>query len=92
VVVEWTVAATRGGNRYAWARADNQSATSGQNIVVPVHNGHWEVRPGDGGGSELIYRSHYLPGGTVPEFLVRMFQSSGTEAVLRDFRAIAEKS
>jgi hypothetical protein len=92
VVVDWTVSERSGSKRYAWARASDQTATSGKNIVVPVHEGYWEVRPGDGGGSELIYRFQYLPGGTVPEFLVPMFQSSGTEGVLREFRAVAERS
>ena len=89
VVVDWTAEQTAKGKQYRWERSADQAETSGRNIIVPVHRGHWEVRP-SGSCSELIYNAQYLPGGTVPPFLVRWFQGAGTEKVLKEFRQAAE--
>ncbi len=89
VVMECFTEAIPGGMRYRWRKAADQSKSSGQRVEVAVHEGFWQVTRGE---HETIveYHMRYLPGGSVPSFLVSMFLSSGMEGVLADLRQAAE--
>jgi hypothetical protein len=89
IVVEWRVEPVHGGYKYHWQKSSDQSANSGKNVEVEVSTGYWEVVD-EGNGAQLRYEVRYLPGGNIPAFLVRMFQSSGMRAVLVELRDTAE--
>jgi len=88
VIVEWTTEKIPDGYRYHWRKSPDQSAATGTRVEVEVCSGYWEVTS-DGSGSRVGYEVRYLPGGSVPSFLVRMFQSSGMRGVLADLRQAA---
>lgn len=89
VVVNWSRSSIAQGMRYKWNKATDQSALSGDNVEVAVHDGKWEVTE-SGEGARVVYESYYLPGGSIPGFLVRWFQSDGVIDVLEQFREVAE--
>jgi hypothetical protein len=88
VIVEWTTEKIPDGYRYHWRKSPDQSAATGTRVEVEVCSGYWEVTR-DGSGSRVGYEVRYLPGGSVPSFLVQMFQSSGMRGVLADLRKAA---
>ncbi len=47
----------------------------------------WEIRPREGGGIDVTYYMEYDPGGRVPDFIVRSFQTGGVRDVVNDLRA-----
>ncbi len=89
VVMECVTETVAGGRRYRWNKAPDQSRASGQRVEVAVHEGYWQVAPA-ADGSIVEYHMRYLPGGSVPSFLVSMFLSSGMQDVLTDLRRAAE--
>jgi len=89
IIVEYRVEEVQGGYKYHWQKAADQSATSGDNVVVESSTGYWEIVK-EGNGVRVSYQVRYLPGGNIPAFLVRMFQSSGMQAVLAELRTTAE--
>jgi len=91
VIAECFTEAIPGGRRYRWRKAADQSKSTGRNVEVAVHEGFWEVTEGDG-ATTVEYQLRYLPGGSVPSFLVSMFLSSGMEGVLSDLRQAARTS
>lgn len=78
-----------GGTRYTWIRADDQSKVTGKLVATPVDTGKWEVTTTPT-GSKVVYELLYDPGGSVPSFLVRSFQGSGTRTLVGELRAWAE--
>jgi hypothetical protein len=46
------------------------------NVSPAQDSGKWELSP-EGTGATVIYELHYEPGGSVPGFVVRAFQTSG---------------
>jgi hypothetical protein len=90
VVVDWVITPIDGGYRYAWRKSKDQSAVSGTRIEVEVHEGMWEITSTPT-GTHVVYDMRYLPGGSVPAFLVRWFQASSVENVLAEARAAAEQ-
>ncbi len=79
-----------GGTRYAWTRAADQSKITGKHVACLVDDGKWEVSDNGAGGSKVVYELMYDPGGTVPSFLVRWFQGSGTRTLVGELRTWAE--
>jgi hypothetical protein len=89
IVVEWRAEPIHEGYKYHWQKSSDQSAASGTRVEVAESTGYWEVvREGD--GARVGYQVRYLPGGNIPGFMVRMFQSSGMRGVLTELRAAAE--
>ena len=89
VIVEWCVEEVANGYRYYWHKARDQSAATGTRVEVAHDSGFWEVTA-DGAASRVIYEIRYLPGGDVPPFLVRMFQSKAIKTSVDEFRMAAE--
>ncbi|MCA9491428.1 MAG: hypothetical protein KC621_15960 [Myxococcales bacterium] len=71
-----------GGLRFGWTLEPSEARDSGH-VMVAFDTGYWEFRDGPDG---LVVVDHleYDPGGSVPGFLVRWFQTSGLETVLSE--------
>lgn len=91
VVIECFTESIPGGRRYHWRKAVDQSRSSGRHVEVGLHEGFWQVTSGEH-GTTVEYHMRYLPGGSVPSFLVSMFLSSGIHGVLDDLHRAAAGS
>jgi hypothetical protein len=58
-------------------------------VLVAHDDGFWQFSPHPDGGARVVHQLAYDPGGTVPGFLVRWFQTSGLEAVVEELEAAA---
>jgi hypothetical protein len=91
VVVEWHTERFSDGARYSWRKVPNQLLVDPDRIEVEETRGFWEVR-GDDERTRVSYEMRYLPGGGLPLFLLRLFQSSGMKSVLADLRDTVDRS
>jgi hypothetical protein len=89
VVVEWDATPFEDGWRYSWRKSPDQSAATGRGVEVEDYEGSWELTPTET-GSHIALETRYAPGGRVPFFLVRSFQGSGIQQVMRELRTAAE--
>jgi hypothetical protein len=89
IVVEWRAEPVHGGYKYHWQKSADQSANSRTRVEVAESTGYWEIVK-EGEGTRVGYQVRYLPGGNIPGFLVRMFQSGGMRGVLADLREAAD--
>ncbi|MDP2313113.1 MAG: hypothetical protein Q8P41_09435 [Pseudomonadota bacterium] len=78
-----------GGTRYTWTRAADQAKVTGKLVPTVVDTGKWEVTA-TATGAKVVYELLYDPGGSVPSFLVRSFQGSGTRTLVGELRTWAE--
>ena len=77
-----------GGFRYSWTLAKDEALTPASgNVAAAFDDGHWIVRPRAAGGVTAEHKLVYDPGGRVPGFLVRWFQTSGLAATVTEARA-----
>ncbi len=75
-----------GMERYSWKRADGESLTvKSGNVECPRSTGYWEAKA-EGSGITVVHELSYDPGGRVPGFIVRWFQTSGLEATVAEAR------
>ncbi|MCB9672669.1 MAG: hypothetical protein H6734_24540 [Alphaproteobacteria bacterium] len=81
------VALDDGGFRYEWRPSGQPIELQKGNVECPRSEGFWQVRPSPEGGVLVSYELHYDPGGSVPGFLVRWFQTSGLTEILTNARA-----
>lgn len=79
-----------GGATYRWKNDGLVTPTKG-NVATAHHEGFWTVTDGPGGGSHVEYHLIYDPGGSVPGFLVRWFQASGTLTTTEELRTAGRK-
>lgn len=79
-----------GGVRVWWTRSLTQEPLKDGRVEVPLNDGSWEVHP-DGGGTKAIYTLRYDAGGSVPDWLVRNFQKSGSLKLVGEMREAARK-
>ncbi len=74
-----------GYERYGWTKATDESFTAASDSVeCKKSTGYWQVKASPKGGVEVINHLAYDPGGRVPGFMVRWFQTSGLEATVTD--------
>lgn len=73
------------GFQYAWKSAAPVTPAKG-NVATTLSLGFWQVTEGSQ-GSHVEYSLTYDPGGSVPGFLVRWFQASGTLTSTEELRA-----
>ncbi len=76
-----------GGYEYAWKSVEPVTPKKG-NVAALRNEGFWRVTAQPGGGARVVYRLAYNPGGSVPGFLVRWFQGSGTIDSTEQVRAV----
>jgi Polyketide cyclase / dehydrase and lipid transport len=88
VVLEFTTEAIPNGRRYRWHKAADQSGRHPGNVECEVHEGHWQI-VSDGDKTDVEYHLRYLPGGSVPTFLVSAFLDSGVAGALADLHQAA---
>lgn len=87
VMVKFWTEEIPSGKRYSWARASDQAPVTDLGVVPIRDDGKWEVTPGAGGGSHVVYELYYDPGGSVPGFIVRAFQGSGFRTLVLEMKA-----
>jgi hypothetical protein len=88
VVLEFVTEQIPNGHRYRWHKASDQSGRNPDHVECEVHEGSWEItRAAD--ETIIEYHLRYLPGGSVPAFMVAAFLSSGVEDALGDLRQAA---
>jgi len=74
-----------GGFEYHWKMATDHGLTPPDDTVAAAReDGSWKVRPAADGGVDIEYVLAYGPGGSVPGFLVRWFQTSGLAGIVTD--------
>lgn len=79
--------AVDGGFEYSWKNTAPVTPKKG-NVATTLHEGFWRVTDAPGGGANVVYRLAYNPGGSVPGFIVRWFQGSGTVTTTEELRAV----
>ena len=89
VILDYTREAIEGGWRFQWVKAADQSSLRSDAIEVEVTEGLWQIRETEE-GLHLEYELRYLPGGSVPAFLMGWFQGVGTRLVIDDLRQSLE--
>jgi hypothetical protein len=81
-----------GFDRYSWTKAKEKSLVpQSGNVATARDDGYWQARAEPGGGVRVIHLLSYAPGGSVPGFIVRWFQTSGLEANVSDLHAWLSK-
>lgn len=73
-----------GGVRFSWKKKAESFAVASGNVEAARSEGYWQAVPNAGGGIKVTYELRYDPGGSVPSFLVRWFQTSGLVEILGD--------
>lgn len=88
-VLMWGQAAdVDGGKRFSWKAATDEPLTLGDgNVQTARHEGYWHLTPATGGGTNAKYHLIYGPGGKVPGFLIRWFQTSGLVTTTTDLHS-----
>lgn len=67
-----------GYERYAWNTATTEPLTLiDGNVRCAKSEGYWQAKAEPTGGIRVVHLLNYDPGGSVPGFLVRWFQTSG---------------
>lgn len=88
-ILQWMWHTTvEGAERYAWTTAAEESLTViDGNVRAERSDGYWQAAADARGGVRVSHHLEYAPGGSVPGFLVRWFQTSGVEANLDEVHA-----
>lgn len=74
-----------GFERYGWTKAgDEPLEVASGNVAAARSDGYWQAKAAPGGGIVVVHWLAYDPGGSVPGFLVRWFQTSGLETNLTE--------
>lgn len=80
--------ATGGADRYSWTLAGDRPLTPADGHVATLRDdGYWQAAPDPRGGVQVVHHLAYHPGGSVPSFVVRWFQSSGLKTNLAECHA-----
>jgi len=78
------------GYRYAWKNSGSQEPLwDKSSVACPQDEGAWTVVALPRGGVRINYDLLYEPGGWVPGFVVRWFQTSGIVTMLDELRTRA---
>jgi len=81
-----------GYDRYSWTKATGEPITVTKgNVETARSDGYWQAKAEPSGGIRVVHTLSYDPGGSVPGFLVRWFQTSGLEANVADLRKALAK-
>ena len=76
-----------GYDRYSWTRAREEKLEPGDGTVAGERSdGYWQARA-EGEGVRVVHELTYDPGGSVPGFIVRWFQTSGLEKTVEEAHA-----
>lgn len=79
------------GQKFSWKQAPGEPLELAKgNVLCERSEGYWEFHPHADGGVTVVHSLFYDPGGSVPGFLVRWFQTSGLENTVTEFRSAAQ--
>lgn len=84
IVLDGTSAPDGDGTKFSWKKSAHQVGASGDRVEVARSEGYWIARPAADGGVDVEHQLSYDPGGSVPGFLVRWFQTSGLSSIVTD--------
>ena len=74
----------------AWSAATGEPLELAEgNVRAPRNEGAWEIAAHPDGGSRVVHRIAYDPGGSVPSWVVRQFSVNGMLQVMAEVRAKA---
>jgi len=79
--------AVDGGFQYNWKSDGPMASPAKGNVATARHEGYWRITKHKDGGTRAEYMLIYDPGGSVPGFLIRWFQTSGTVTTTEELRA-----
>jgi hypothetical protein len=81
-----------GFDRYGWTLATEQKLdVQSGHVAADRDDGWWEAKADPKGGIRVIHELNYGPGGSVPGFIVRAFQSGGLQTNVEDLHAALKK-
>jgi hypothetical protein len=69
---------------HRWWLSENQQSPTDDNLLIEEHSGSWTLEEHPDGGVKLRYESLYLPGGNIPAWIVRQFQTSAVIQMLEE--------
>ena len=82
-----------GGKRFTWAKVqDAITHYRGDLVPIAADRGFWEITSDGKGGAQVVYELHYHPGGGVPTFAMKWFQTSGISDVLDELQAAGKEA
>lgn len=84
VIVRHT--AFQGGDRYTIDKVSDPFEVQKGNVEAVRNEGVWTALPDTSGGLRVTYELAYDPGGKVPGFIVRWFQVSGLNDIVKEMR------
>lgn len=73
-----------GGFRYAWTKSSREPEVPKGAVITGRSDGSWEVTTNPSGGINAVHQLSYDPGGSVPGFMVRWFQTSGLASIVEE--------
>jgi hypothetical protein len=90
-VLMWMTVTTRPGcSRTSWTTASEEAlAVAEGRVRAPRNDGAWDVCADPAGGASVVHEIAYDPGGSVPAWVVRRFQTGGLADVMVAVRAAA---
>ncbi|MEZ4238491.1 MAG: hypothetical protein R3F59_20530 [Myxococcota bacterium] len=89
-VLKMTKTAIPGGARFAWTLDTAAGPPSDGRVAIGFDDGFWELTADPAGGVHAVHQLSYDPGGKVPGFLVRWFQTSGLAAIVGEMETWAD--
>ena len=78
-----------GGHRFEWTLDNGDLKPADGRVLVGYDDGFWEVTADPAGGVRAVHQLAYDPGGRVPGFLVRWFQTSGLVDIVTEMETWA---
>ena len=85
VYLDYTRGPIKGGTRYSYNKAIIARPLPKDHIEIELIRGYWEVRATPS-GAQLIFVSRYAAGGSIPDFLIRWFMTSGVKEMIGELK------
>lgn len=76
--------AIEGGTRFSWTLDNGDLKPADGRVLIGHDDGFWEITTHPDGGTRAVHQLAYDPGGSVPGFLVRWFQTSGLANIVTE--------
>ena len=91
VLLLWQRVEEEGALRFSWSRPEEQPKPAQGRVNVPRDEGYYLLRGATGGGVQLEAKFVYDPGGSVPDWVLRVTQVASSELMLEELRAAAKR-
>lgn len=90
--LRYTRAATDRVVRWRWELTDPQPPLRPRHLAELENTGSWTFTAPPGGGVEVIHQLTYEPGGSVPAWLIRLFQTRAVSRFCDELHAAASEA